>query len=257
MKPRALTCSECGHRFPAGSGSCPVCAAPAGGETCTVAELQARALQRQDAQLADRRLFVRARAILAVAGWEAPQRQLEAAAELDQDIKEEERQAVVVKALQLQQDPQIRARHVRPGEATMPKGTQIPRADEIRAFMDQRRKADPELTARQLHTEVTRKFKVTVSLATIYSWFGALKKTNGKPAAAPKTPASPAPAPAPPGRVPQHACSEAAAGPSIHQDGSGRVLVRFEFWAEPHEAALLAQLIARGLSSMQPAATTR
>ena len=225
-------------------------------------DLLAAALQRRDAQLAERHVYIRARGILAAAGWNASSRQLEAAAELDGQVREEERQAVVIRALQLQQDPRARGRHVRP-EATMPRGQAPPATtrEQIRRYIAERRQQDPRLKATAAHLEVLRQFGVELSLNAFYvSYWGGkngerLPKVNGKPArtlgkAAPEhsriIPASPAPAPAPPPDPVVR--TEAAAGPfSLEQTPTG-VRVRLDLLTGPHGAAIMAQLIGLGLN---------
>jgi hypothetical protein len=160
----------------------------------TYQEELARQLEKRPAAAARNREFVRACSILGEAGWNASREQLEAAAEKDKRIEEHERAGVVARAIEIQNDPTVRGRQIRPeDEATMPQGQFTPRAtrEKIREYVVRRRSEDRKLKAAVVHAEVLKKFDIEISSANFYATYWAKAKPNGKrpapKAAAPET----------------------------------------------------------------------
>jgi hypothetical protein len=253
----------------------------------TYQEELARQLEKRPAAAARNREFVRACSILGEAGWNASREQLEAAAEKDKRIEEHERAGVVARAIEIQNDPTVRGRQIRPeDEATMPQGQFTPRAtrEKIREYVVRRRSEDRKLKAAVVHAEVLKKFDIEISSANFYATYWAKAKPNGKrpapKAAAPETGTTEAVPPAEesaptsaaevPATVPaQHqgepktedlsflaapallrARDVAPAGPflSLSPLTDGSVLVRLELATDPAGAGVLVALIGQGLT---------
>jgi hypothetical protein len=172
-----------------------------------VSEYQAalqRAKERAAAGSMALRLEMRARRLLGAAGWSATPEQLRAAADLLPEpdrIEAELLEPSIARAVEMQSDPNIRGRRLRPEEVeVMPRRTEAESGrvlptelrEKIRDYVWNRRRNEPGVSAALVHTDVCEVFGVTLSYAGFYGTYW--RKADGAAAGEPaKKKAKPSP----------------------------------------------------------------
>jgi hypothetical protein len=239
-------------------------------------EALARVELRRQEQLAEQHIYIRARALLRAAGWSATKRELFAASRTEQvsstvTITDRERSAVVHRALELQQDPNVRGRHVCPDmseEATMP-GKQLPATlrEKIKGYVATRRTREPHVRPCVLLAEVIQKFDVQMSEQNFRAtYWGApspdtpqgrptKRRSLGMALGAVRKPAVASPPETQPATTPTRAIPTQAAAPpqllyTVTGLAAGAVLVRLEVVTDPPSAAAIGQLVDAWLSTI-------